>query len=285
MVQPRSRAFLAPRPPGGPPCPESRASHAVDHLADWLTRNNRQFAANLANRTWFHLMGRGIVEPVDDFRESNPPSNPALLDALTDYLIDHGMRLKPLVAFIMNSQTYQLGATPTATNADDTANFARAAVRLLPAEVLLDAISQVLDVPDRFPGALCACAPASFPGCRPGSPFLSVFGKPERLLTCECERNETTTLAQAFQMINGEVGPAEAGRRPATGSASCSRGTLPAESILEELYLAALCREPTPAERSAILAHVRKAARPARRLARRGLGHHQQQGIPPPPLR
>jgi Protein of unknown function (DUF1553) len=126
---------------------------AVRHLAGWLTRNNRQFASNLANRTWFHLMGRGIVEPVDEFRESNPPSNPGLLEALTDDLVSHGMELKPLVALIMKSQTYQLEATPNPTTAGAVANFARASVRLLPAEVLLDAISQVMDVPDRFPGS------------------------------------------------------------------------------------------------------------------------------------
>lgn len=262
MVQPRSGARLAPRPPGGPPCPERDWGRAVDHLADWLTRNNRQFAANLANRVWFHLMGRGVVEPVDDFRESNPPSNPQLLDALTSRLTDEGMRLKPLIAFIMNSRTYQLDAAPTVSNAEDAANFSHAAVRLPPAEVLLDAISDVLQVPDRFPGAPNHVRACQFPGVSAGSPFLKVFGKPERLLTCECERNESTTLAQAFQMISGE-----AVRRKLEDSENRIGHLLmrknPPEFILEELYLAALCREPAPAERSAILAHVRGASSPS----------------------
>jgi hypothetical protein len=153
MVQPRTRVLLEPKPLHAAPFETGGRSTPFDHLAGWLTRNNRQLASNLANRTWFHLMGRGIVEPVDEFRESNPPSNPGLLEALTDDLVSHGMQLKPLVALIMKSQTYQLEATPNPTTAGAVANFARASVRLLPAEVLLDAISQVMDVPDRFPGS------------------------------------------------------------------------------------------------------------------------------------
>jgi hypothetical protein len=259
MDQPRSLVHLAPRPPGGPVCEPAQRSHAVDHLANWLTRNNRQFATNLANRTWFHLMGRGIVEPVDDFRESNPPSNPALLGCLTDHMIRHGMRLRPLIALIMNSQTYQLDATPTATNAADSANFSHSAVRPLPAEVLLDAISDTLEAHGQFPRAPRRLRAVQFPGVAAGNAFLSVFGKPERLLTCECERNDTTTLAQAFQMLSGEV------IRPKLEDPDNRFGRLvarnaPAESILEDLYLAALCRRPTPEEQAGILSHVHRAS-------------------------
>jgi len=227
-------------------------------LVDWLTRDNRQFARNLANRAWFHLFGRGIVEPVDDFRDSNPPSNPALLDTVTAYFEVHGMRLKPLVAWIMKSQTYQLSATPDPTNADDESNFSHAAVRLLPAEVLLDAISQVLGVPESFrhaPGSLRA---AQLPGAAGEVSFLKTFGKPERLLTCECERSETTTLAQAFQMINGptvrrklDAPENRVGQRMAAGAGD--------PELLAELYLAALCREPKPAEQAAMVDYLRHA--------------------------
>src|SRR5436305_7194572 len=136
--------MMAPKPPGGPRPSLGDDPDALDDLAAWLTRDNPQFARNMANRVWFHLLGRGIVEPVDDFRDSNPPSIPALLDALTAEFVAGGMRLKPLVALIMTSRAYAFGSTPNATNADDEANFAHATVRLLPAEVLPDAIGQAL---------------------------------------------------------------------------------------------------------------------------------------------
>ena len=138
MVQPRTGSVLQPKCLNGPAVdrPGGDNENALDKLADWLTRNNPQFSRNLANRVWFHLFGRGIVDPVDDFRESNPPSNPALLAAVTAQFEADGMRLKPLVGWIMKSRTYQLSATPDATNADDEANFSHAVVRLLPAEVL-----------------------------------------------------------------------------------------------------------------------------------------------------
>ena len=258
MVQPRTRALLKPRPPGGVPFESSSDTNPLDQLADWLTRDNHQFARNLANRVWFHLMGRGVVEPVDDFRESNPPSNPGLLDALTEHLIQGGMRLKPLVALVMKSQTYQLGATPTATNADDTTNFSRAGVRVLPAEVLLDAICQVVEIAEPFRGAPGRLRATQLPGAAADSPFLRIFGKPERLLSCECERTETTSLAQAFQMINGESVRRKLEDPGNRISRLLARPT-PAGAILEEFYLAGLCRQPTHAERDAILAYLAKA--------------------------
>ncbi len=261
MVQPRTRVLLEPKPLHAAPFATGGQSTPLDLLAGWLTRNNRQFAMNLANRTWFHLMGRGIVEPVDDFRESNPPSNPRLLEALTDYLVSQGMQLKPLVALIMKSQTYQLAATPNPTNAGDAANFARTSVRLLPAEVLLDAISQVMDVPDRFPDSPRRLRAIQLPGAAAQDGFLKVFGKPERLLTCECERAETTTLAQAFQMINGQSVRRKL-EDPDNRIGRLMERPAKAEEILDELYLAALCRQPTTAERASILAHVKRASVP-----------------------
>ena len=194
----------------------------------------------MVNRVWFHLFGRGIVEPADDFRDSNPPANPALLDALAAYLEANGMRLKPLVAWIMRSRAYQLSATPDPTNVADEANFSHATVRLLPAEALLDAISEVLAVPERFTHAPKSLHASQLPGTATGGSFLKTFGKPDRLLTCECERSETTTLAQAFQMINGETVRKKLeetdnriGRRLASGVTDLD--------LLSEFYLAALC--------------------------------------------
>jgi len=258
MKQPRSGVSLAPKPPNGPRPELGSDPDARDDLASWLTRDSRQFRLNLANRVWFHLMGRGVVEPVDDFRDSNPPSIPALLDALTNELESHGMRLRPLVALIMKSQTYQASSIPNESNRDDEANFARGTVRLLPAEVLLDAISQALGKPRSFTQAPAGLHAVQLPGVSLNESFLKTFGKPERLLTCECERSESTTLAQAFQLINGEVvrkgleaEDNRVGRLLKSGASD--------ETVLNELYLAALCREPTPRERERIFAHLFKA--------------------------
>ncbi len=258
MVQPRTGAMMEPKAPRGPKPKLSGDLDARDELADWLTRNNRQFARNMANRIWFHLIGRGVVDPVDDFRDSNPPANPALLDALTDQFLATGMRLRPLAALIMKSQTYQLGPQPDATNADDEANFARASVRLVPAEVLLDAIGQALGKPQSFRNTPPGIRAVQLPGARMGGDFLKVFGKPDRLLTCECERSESTTLAQAFQLINGD-----AVRR--TLEADDNRiGRLlqaetPAPELVAELSLAILSRLPTTSECDTFLAHVARA--------------------------
>ena len=280
MVQPRTRKLLAPTLFRGRPFPVENATSNLDHLADWLTRDNRQFTRNLANRIWFHLLGRGIVDPVDDFRESNPPSNPALLNALSNYLGQHGMRLKPMVGLIMKSQTYQLDGAPNPTNEGDTANFARASVRLLPAEVLLDAISQVLDVADPFEAAPYRLRATQLPGIAEGNPFLKAFGKPERLLTCECERIRVDNPGASVSDDQRRPGQEQAGVIGNRIAKLLDRKATD-ETILGELYLAALCREPTAAERKAILSRVKASSAGDRceRLGRRGLGTHQQQGI------
>ncbi|MGP0069038.1 MAG: DUF1549 domain-containing protein [Isosphaeraceae bacterium] len=258
LVQPRSGVTLRPTVLRGKPTDAAADGNALKELADWLTRDNRQFERNLANRVWFHLLGRGIVEPVDDFRDSNPPSNPALLESISGYLHDHGMRLKPLVAWIMKSRTYQAGAAPDPTNREDEANFSHAAVRLLPAEVLLDAISQMLGVPERFRHAPDSARAAQLPGVAGEVAFLKTFGKPERLLTCECERSESTTLSQAFQMINGptvrrklDASDNRIGRLMAAGVGD--------RELLAEIYFAAVCREPKPAEVETMTAYLRRA--------------------------
>jgi hypothetical protein len=266
LVQPRTGEFVQPKYPGGAAAQAiaGETENALAPLASWLTQRNRQFSRNLANRVWFHLMGRGIVDPVDDFRDSNPPSNLALLDAITDYFDAHALRLKPLVAQIMKSSTYQLSATPEPSNVEDDSNFSHAVVKLLPAEVLLDAISQVLDSPERFPRAPASLRAAQLPGPGLGNAFLKSFGKPERLLTCECERSESITLAQAFQMISGEtvrmkleLPSNRIGKRLSSGASD--------SELLSELYLTALGREPTGDEQRALAAHTRGA--PDRRAA------------------
>ncbi len=260
LVQPRTGTLLQPTFPGGGPSTSKadEVDNALERLASWLTNNSRQFSRNLANRVWFHLLGRGIVEPVDDFRDSNPPSNPALLEALTASFEAHGRRLKPLVSEIMKSHTYQLGAAPESSNDQDESNFSRAAVKLLPAESLLDGISQVLGVTEGFSRAPDSLRAAQLPGSMQGSPFLKSFGKPDRLLTCECERSEATTLAQAFQMINGETVRRKLELRSNRIGKRLDAGASDSD-LLSEFYLTAVCREPTPEELSVIKAHLSKA--------------------------
>ncbi len=255
LAQPRTGEMMAPTPLHGPKRNLDKSVDALDDLANWLTRDNPQFAQNMANRVWFHLLGRGLVEPVDDFRESNPPSNPAILSAITAEFVKNDFQLKPLVAFIMNSTAYGLSATPDATNANDEINFARAAVKLLPAEVLLDAVAIALDQRDNFEDAPRVARASQLPGARMGGQFLKVFGKPDRLLTCECERSESTTLAQAFQLINGaairdklESKDNRIGRLLDAGKSD--------EEILTELSLATLAELPTSSRRESLLGFV-----------------------------
>ncbi len=260
IVQPRTGETLPPKCLHGPVIGLADGSNlnALEALADWLTLKNPQFSRNMANRTWYHLFGRGIVDPVDDFRDSNPPSNPALLDAVAAQFDAGGRRLKPLVAWIMKSETYQLDAAPDPTNVDDEANFSHAVVKLLSAEVLLDAIGQLVGSPEVFAGAPRAARAAQLPGVGGNVAFLKTFGKPDRLLTCECERSESTTLAQAFQMINGESVRKKL-EKPSNRIGTLLDAGRDDATILEEAYLAALARRPTEAERTGVAEHLARA--------------------------
>jgi hypothetical protein len=257
VKSPRNGEVLKPRFLGVERAPGG--DRLVD-LADWVARpDNPYFAKAQANRVWYHLLGRGLVEPNDDFRASNPPANPALLDALAADFVKHRFDLRHLVRTVMNSRTYQLSALPNDTNREDETNFSHAQVRALQAEQLLDALSQVLEAPVDFPGQPKGTRAGQLPGVaarerKKATPeaarFLSVFGKPVRSLSCECERGDDTTLNQAFQLITGEMlnrmlsePDNRIGKRMAAGKSDAA--------IVEELYLAALCRMPTEAEATA----------------------------------
>jgi Protein of unknown function (DUF1553)/Protein of unknown function (DUF1549) len=243
-------------------------------LADWVARpDNPFFARTQANRIWGYLLGRGIVDPNDDFRQSNPPVNGPLLDALAKDLAEHNFDQKHLIRVIMNSRTYQLSSVPNDTNRDDETNFSHAQVRSLPAEALLDAIAQVTDVPtvfDGFPVGLRAGQLPSLPSLRrnegpsQGVKFLRTFGKPERLLSCDCERSEATTLAQSLQMITGPLVNKAVSDSDNRLARLLDAGKSNAD-IVEELFVAALCRPPSERERTPIVARIDAA--PDRRAA------------------
>jgi hypothetical protein len=243
-------------------------------LAGWVASPaNPFFARTQVNRVWWHLMGRGLVDPIDDFRVTNPASHPALLDELSADFAGHGYDLRRLVRRIMTSTTYQLSSTPNDTNRDDETNYSHARIRPLQAEVLLDGVSQVLGASIKFDGLPDGTRAVRLPGVqqRPrgtiageAERFLKAFGKPERLLTCECERGEDTTLVQSFQLVTGPL-LQEMLQRPNNRLGKAIDAGRPTAAVIEELYLAALCRRPTAAEVSALASYVGRSA--ARRTA------------------
>ncbi|HWY87472.1 MAG TPA: DUF1549 and DUF1553 domain-containing protein [Gemmataceae bacterium] len=262
MKHPVTGAVLQPRFLGGPTLELGPDDDRSEALANWVADpNNPFFARTQANRIWSYLLGRGIVEPNDDFRQSNPPVNEPLLEALATDLVKNRFDQKHLIRTIMNSRTYQTSARPNDTNADDEINFSHTYVRSLPAEALLDALAQVTGTKVAFgehPDINRAGQMPSMPVTRRkqsaqgGYRFLRLFGKPERLLSCDCERSDSTTVAQALNLITGDIvnkaldqPDNRLGRLLKEGSSNAA--------ILDELYLACLCRAPTLAERSTIL--------------------------------
>ncbi len=297
-----------------------RQADPLEELARWLTDpGNDRFVQMLANRTWHQVMGRGIVDPVDDFRATNPAVNPALLKALADEL-RQGSQLAPqaeravgrtsnnsrvlteqvgrlasalpvaerqgyleevrafdlrrLLRVILNSKTYQLSSEPNDTNREDEVNFSRSVVRRLSAEQLLDATSQVCDVPLDFSGYPSGPRATQLPGVgvmrrREAGPsdadrFLKAFGKPPRLQSCDCERSEETTLGQTFQLVSGSL----VNRMLATNGNRLDgwlNSNCPSREIITELFWTMLTRAPTDEELRETIPFLEKS--PQRRAA------------------
>ncbi|MBI1842581.1 MAG: DUF1553 domain-containing protein [Verrucomicrobia bacterium] len=226
-------------------------------LADWMTApGNALFARAQANRIWAQLMGKGIVDPVDDFRATNPGSNPPLLDALARDLVESGFDQRRLIRAIVASRTYQLSTVPNSTNQDDDSNFSRALARRLSAEQILDSASQVTGIAPEFHDQPSGVRAARITGGRPNprygetpaDRFLAVFGKPERQLACDCERSAETTMSQAFQLVSGPV-LQDLISRPQNHLADWLAGHRAPELILDDLYWSALSRPATQEER------------------------------------
>ncbi|MGQ0636844.1 MAG: DUF1549 and DUF1553 domain-containing protein [Planctomycetaceae bacterium] len=235
-------------------------------LAGWIAQpDNRLFADAQANRIWYHLMGQGIVDPVDDFRATNPPSNPALLEALSHDLVSHKFDLRHMIRTIMQSHTYQSSCATNDTNRDDETKFSHARERRLPAEVLLDAISQVVEAPLEFAGYPVGIRAGALPGVqavrvrdaapRPAEQFLKIFGKPPRLQSCECERSTETTLAQTFQLVSGTV-MTDLLSRPDNRLGRLLTQVASDRQIVDELYWAALSRAPSSTELAGTLEYL-----------------------------
>jgi uncharacterized protein DUF1553/uncharacterized protein DUF1549 len=232
-------------------------------LANWLTSPaNTLFARVQANRIWAHLMGRGLVDPPDDFRTTNPASHPELLDAFAQDFVKRKFDVRHLIRLIMNSRTYQLSSEPNETNATDEMNFSHVLVRRLGAEQLLDCQSQVTGVPLKFAGYPVGLRAAQLPGVRPESKgkrranqsdqFLEIFGKPPRLLTTDTERSCECNLGQVFQMISGPTVNELLAEKENHVNRLLSIDKSNRE-VLEELFWAALTRAPANEEMDELL--------------------------------
>jgi hypothetical protein len=258
VTQPRSGKVMKPRYISVGEADVKPGQDRREALAEWLASpGNPFFAKSVTNRVWFHLMGKGIVDPVDDFRDSNPSSNDDLLDALAKDFAAKKFDLKHLVRTIMNSRTYQLSAVPNETNKDDTKYFSHAVTKLLTAEQLLDALCDVTAVPEKFAGLPAGTRAIQLVDGEVNHPFLKAFGQPARELACECERESDGNLGQALQLINGPTVNEKvrnAGNRLA-GLLSAKKSET---EILDEIYYAALARPAFDDERKVALAHIAK---------------------------
>ena len=240
-----------PQPPrylgGGEPTLSAETDRRPD-FARWLTtKENPHFARSLSNRVWSYFFSRGIIDPVDDLRTTNPPINPELLEALTKDFVDHGFDLRHLMRTIVTSRTYQRSSTPNESNRIDSMNFSRSIPRRVTAEALLDSLVQATGVRENFGGAPGGFNAAQLPDAEITSEFLSLFGKPQRMEACECERDSESNMLQALHMINGN----SILRRVTDGNgrvAQLLKQHAANEPLIEDLYLWAVARRPTPQE-------------------------------------
>ncbi|MSQ96468.1 MAG: DUF1553 domain-containing protein [Gemmataceae bacterium] len=255
-------------------------------LAEWITsKENPYFAKALVNRYWKHFLGRGLTEPEDDLRTTNPPTNPELLDALAKYFVEEKYDLKKLVRAICVSTTYQLSAKPNEWNKDDKQNFSHFMPRRLNAEVLFDAIDQVTLAKSEFPGVPAGTHALQLPDQAFESYFLAVFGRPDATSACECERASDVNLAQMLHLMNsyevlakiGGTAPKNAGTKianPKDKKAPAPKSKVsPGQRLgqivadkrshqekIRDLYLIAVSREPNARELQFLVAHVQRQA-------------------------
>lgn len=250
-MHPRTGELVGASPLAEPGVQKSPAGDRRLALAAWLASpSNPWFARNIANRTWAHFVGRGLVEPVDDVRLTNPPSNPALLDALAQQLIDNRFDLQSLIRVITASRTYQLSSQTNATNRHDEQNYSRALLRPLPAEVLLDAVCQATGVPEKFEGIPRGPRAVQLWDSNVPHEFLKTFGRPSRVTACQCERISEPNVAQVLKVMNSPAIQAKLSHADGT-VARWARSSLTENQLVEEAYLTFFSRLPETTERKA----------------------------------
>ena len=256
---PRSGESLVPAGLGGPALEIPTDQDPRHYLVDWMAeKDNPFFAQALVNRYWKHFFSRGIVEPEDDMRATNPPSNPELLDALAKNFIESGFDLKQLVRDICKSNTYQLSALPNDYNLQDKQNYSRFYPKRLTAEVLYDAFHQVTATTQNYSGLPENTRAVQLPDPSVGPYFLKVFGQPAGDTACECERSQEANLAQSLHLLNSN----EVQSKIASGSGRARLLTNDKERSheerIQELYRWVYSREPVAEEMKIALAHIKK---------------------------
>jgi AraC-like DNA-binding protein len=254
IQNPVTKQNMIPKFLGGPR-PEIQGQTRRESVAAWLASpENPWFAKNVVNMVWAHFNGVGIVDPVDDIRVSNPPSNPELLDALAEKFVSYNYDFKKLVRDICNSRTYQLSTRTNETNVADTRNFSHAMVRRIRAEVLLDTISQVTATPNKFKGLPLGARAVQIADGNTSNYFLTTFGRATRATVCSCEVKMEPNLSQALHLLNGDTTQQRVRQGKVVENLLSEKKT-PTE-IIDQLYLKSLSRFPTDMEREKLLAAV-----------------------------
>lgn len=281
IVHPRRGIPQPPAPLDTPALDPSDPTDRRVHFANWLTRpDNPFFAKAVVNRVWRNFMGRGLVEAEDDLRETNPASNPELLNALCQDFITNKYDLKHLIRTIMTSTTYQRSSQAVKGNEADDRFYSRYIVRRLPAEVILDAYSQVTGVPTAFTEIAVGTTGGKtdtanyplgtralqLPDTQVISQFLDAFGRPERGQTCSCERQQDASVEQALQVFNGQTLNEKLRSKSSRVEAWMKEG-IGNEEVVRRVYMLALSREPTAAEMQRFLAVFDQTPPEARREA------------------
>ena len=247
VTHPRTGAVLKPKPLDAPPADDPLDRRAV--LARWLTSPaNGYFAKSVVNRYVSYLLGHGLVDPVDDLRATNPPTNPELMEALAKHFVASGFDLKRLLRVIMTSRLYQLDSQPSPANVADRKFFSHFNVKRLAAEALLDAVDQAAGTRTKFTSLPLGTRATELPDAEYQNYFLKTFGKPVRASVCECERSADESLAQALHTLNGDVVTQKIAD-PKGRVARLLASKAPDDAIVDELYLATLSRLPTLEER------------------------------------
>ncbi|HJZ57274.1 MAG TPA: DUF1553 domain-containing protein [Gemmataceae bacterium] len=271
----RRGVAMPPTPLDGKPLPPESPADRRQYLADWVTSpNNPYFAKALVNRVWKNFMGRGLVEAEDDLRETNPPSNKELLDALAADFVKHKFDVKHLIRTIANSAAYQRSSKPLAQNAADDRFYSRYLIRRLPAEVILDAYSDITGVPTPFNQLKSNAGDSITPiGIYPAgtravqlpdsltvSRFLEAFGRADRVQTCSCERTTDASVTQALHLNNGQTLNDKLRDKNSVVSKWLA-ASLTDTAIVDRVFLMALSREPTADEKAKFLAILAEAAK------------------------
>jgi len=252
VSQPRTGQFMKPQPLDRSAVDVKPGDDPRVTLAAWITDpKNEYFSGAMVNRVWRHYLGVGLVEPVDDLRASNPPSNPELWAALNEEFVGHKFDMKHLMRVILNSRTYQLTSATRPGNATDTRFYSHYFARRLPAEVLLDAISQGTGVPDNFAGYPAGMRALQLPDPTLKSYFLTLFGRSERVTACACERSGEVTMPQLLHLQNGD----DVAQKLRSGDgrlAALLKEKKTDAQLTEELFLATLSRPPSAKETEAV---------------------------------